>query len=172
MSHITCNSGILTLPMKNLESFTSGGGIFTDDKTAAHEAYDGAPRPYNRNLMTNQTEADLDPGGLGLGTGYHHTASTGIGYENGSTNARPRNSSLENKADPRVDSNMDGSRYVGTGGLPQNGHTSEIGGHTRANGPNTTTTTTTDTTTHAKPSMMEKNELSKYVSDDLGLWEI
>jgi hypothetical protein len=95
-------------------------------------------------------------GSLGFGTGYHHTGGTGIVHENGSTNAGPHNSNLANKADPRVDSDMDGSRIIYTGGLSHNGHTSEIGGHTRANGPNTTTTTTTGTTTDTKPSMMEK----------------
>jgi hypothetical protein len=73
--------------MKTLESFTSGGGTLTGGKTAAHETYDGPPRPYNRDLMANPTEADLNPGGLGLGARHHHTGGTGIGQANGCTNA-------------------------------------------------------------------------------------
>jgi len=79
--------GISTLPMKTLESFTSNGGTLTGSTTAAHETYHGPPRPYNPDLMTNPTEADLNPGGHGLGTGHHHTGGTGIGQANGSTNA-------------------------------------------------------------------------------------
>jgi hypothetical protein len=118
--------GISTLPMKTLESFTSGGGILQGGQKAAHESYDGPPRPYNRDLMANPIEADLNPGQTGLGNGHHHTGGTGVG----STNAGPHNSNLANKADPRVDSDLDGR-----------------------NGPNTTTSSTT---TETKPSMMEK----------------
>jgi len=64
--------------MKTLESFTSGGRILKGGQTSSHETYEGAPRPYNRELMSNPTEADLEPGKTGLGSGAHHTGGTGL----------------------------------------------------------------------------------------------
>jgi hypothetical protein len=128
--------GISTLPMKTLESFKSGGGILQGGHTAAHESYDGPPRPYNRDLMANPTEADLNPNQTGLGNDRHHTDGTGVG----GTNAGPHHSNLANKADPRVDSDLDSRNGLGTNG-------------TRRNAPSITTG---NTTTETKPSMMEK----------------
>jgi hypothetical protein len=131
--------------MKTLESFTSGGGVLKGGNTASHETYEGAPRPYNRDLMHKPTESDLNPGETGLGGGHHHTGGTGIG----STNAGTHNSNLENKVDPTVDSNLNSRNGVGN---------STHGNHTQGNGLNTTTNTTTNTSTETgtKPSIMEK----------------
>jgi len=100
--------------MKTLESFTSGGGILKGGKTSSHETYEGAPRPYNRELMTEPTEADLQPGKTGLGHGAHHTGGTGStgmrpdsGYSG--SNLDGTGSSIGNKAE-RIDGSMDGNR--------------------------------------------------------------
>jgi hypothetical protein len=115
---VSQHHGTSTLPMKTLESFTSGGGTLGSGHAAAHETYDGPPRPYNRDLMQNPTEADLNPGQTGLGSGHHHTGGTGV-----DTTAGPHNSNLANKVDPRVDSDMDGRNGVG----PTNGTTHSNG---------------------------------------------
>jgi hypothetical protein len=128
-------------------------------------------------MMTNPTEADLNPSGTGLGSGAHHTGGTGVGTSTGtgmrpdngyagsnvgtgSTNAGPHNSNLANKVDPRVDSDMDGrngfdtTSGAATGGMTRPSETrqqfGEAGNQTRGNGLNTKTSTET------KPSMMEK----------------
>ena len=41
--------------------------------------------------------------------------SAGIGYATGAAGVGPHSSSLANKADPRVDSDLDGSRGLGSG---------------------------------------------------------
>merc|ERR1711964_551129 len=54
-------------------------------------------------------------GTTGAGYGAGHTGTTGAGYGNDprSTNAGPHSSNLMNSADPRVDSDRDGSRNMG-----------------------------------------------------------
>ncbi len=180
--------------MKTLESFTSGGGILKGGQTSSHETYEGAPRPYNRELMSNPTEADLSPGQTGLGSGAHHTGGTGStgmrpdsGYSGANTDGYnsgvgPHSSSMANKADPRVDSDLDGSRGFGntagttggmgntTGGMGRDSmgtsgsgrQFGEVTDHTRGNDFNTTTNTTTSTSTEHKPSMIDRlNPLKK-----------
>jgi len=107
--------GVSTLPMKTLESFTSGGGILKGGKTSSHEAYEGAPRPYNRELMTEPTEADLQPGKTGLGHGAHHTGGTshnGMRPDSGysGSNLDGSGSGIGNKAESRMDNSIDGNR--------------------------------------------------------------
>jgi len=66
-------------------------------------------------------------GALGGGTSTGLGSSTGhTGHHHGSHNAGPHNSNLENKLDPRVDSDLDGSRGLG-GGRDQYGSTSGTG---------------------------------------------
>jgi len=64
------------------------------------------------------------------GTGYG-TGPTGTGYST-STNAGPHNSNVANKLDPRVDSDLDGSRNLGAAsGTATTGHTTHgTTGHT------------------------------------------
>ena len=78
------------------QKLTGSSGIINQDQ------YEGCPRPYNAEMQIGRTEADADPH-IGL-----HGA--------GSPTTGPHSSNLMNKADPRVDSDRDGShRGVGTG---------------------------------------------------------
>jgi len=71
----------------------------------------------SRNAGAHSTTHGTHTTGSGLtGTTYGtHTGTTGAGYgpTGTSTNAGPHNSNLMNKMDPRVDSDMDGSRNAG-----------------------------------------------------------
>jgi len=53
--------GTSVLPAKTLEEFTSGGGSVTGVDAISHGKYDGCPRPYNEEMQTERTEADMDP---------------------------------------------------------------------------------------------------------------
>ena len=176
--------GISTLPMKTLDAFKSGGGILKGGNTASHETYEGAPRPYNRELMSDPTESDLQPGQTGLGSGAHHTGGTGLadstsgtgmrpesGYAGsnvgaGSTNNESYNSGFANKAESRVDGDMNGrsgldtGSGIGGGGMSGSGTTGGTGGQFGTVG-NTTrdndfNTSNSNTSTEGKPSIMDK----------------
>lgn len=84
----------------------------------------------SRNMGATQTHGTTGTGyGTTTGTGYGST--TGTGY--GSTNAGPHDSNIANKVDPRVDSDMDGSRNYGA--TQTHGTTGAgIGGTHAANG--------------------------------------
>ena len=157
--------GISTLPMKTLDSFKSGGGILEGGKTASHENYEGAPRPYNRELMNNPTEADMNPGYTGLdGPKTHHTGGTDASM------GRDGQPGAMSEMSGRPDSGYAGSNPTGgagygpnTGKLTREGYTSQQGNqfgattdHIRQSGNTNTSNTTTETTTEHKPSMMEK----------------
>lgn len=61
-----------------------------------------------------------DTTGRSFPLGGHSTSTTGSGYPStitGNTTAGPHSSNLANKADPRVDSDLDGSRNMGGTGL-------------------------------------------------------
>ena len=77
------------------QKLTGSSGIINQDQ------YEGCPRPYNAEMQIGRTEADADPH-IGL-----HGA--------GSPTTGPHSSNLMNKADPRVDSDRDGHRGMGTG---------------------------------------------------------
>lgn len=90
---------------------------------------------HSRNAGLNQTTGTTGTTGAGYGssgigsTGTHGT--TG-GYGTSSTTAGPHSSNVANKLDPRVDSDLDGSRNAG-----MNQHTNTAGGY----GSSTTGTT-------------------------------
>ena len=113
------------------------------------------------------------------GTGYGSSGKTGTGYGS-STTSGPHNSSIENKFDPRVDSDRDGSRNLGATGSGYGNITSGAGRNTGV-GSNTTDTgfsNTTDTgygtdgptrgtgaTQHTKPGLLDRLNPMKDTSD-------
>jgi hypothetical protein len=101
--------GTSVLPMKNMEDFTAGGGILTGGGQKAHETYEGDPKPYNTAMQMDRTDADVN---FKAHDGLHdHQRAMGSGG-GGNTTAGPHSSNLENKMDPRVDSD----RGLGTTG--------------------------------------------------------
>ena len=85
--------------------------------------------------------------GTGAGTGYGTSSGTGAGYGSG-TGAGTHNSSMMNKTDPRIDSDLDGSRNMGATGAGHGSGTGTTG--TRG------TTGYDSTGAHSKPSLMDK----------------
>jgi len=116
-----------------MADFKKQGGSLTG-REERYDGFEGEPRAVG--------------GALG-GHSSHHTGTTGTGV--GSTNAGPHNSNLENKLDPRVDSDLDGSRGVGS-----NRGTTGTTGY----GSNTGNTTGT------KPSLMDKLNPTKDADGD------
>jgi len=106
--------GTSTLPMKTLDDFKAGGGVLTGGQQRSHEAYEGDPRPYNSAMQLEQTEADKH---FHAHDGLHdHQRALGR-TGGGTTTSGPHSSNLENKVDPRVDSDRDGRSGLGqTGG--------------------------------------------------------
>lgn len=51
----TQHHGTSVLPMKSL------GEVGNLDQGRRHEEYDGVPRPYNKDLQQDQTDADQNP---------------------------------------------------------------------------------------------------------------
>lgn len=56
--------GMSAMAMKHMEEFTKLGGILTGSKAPTHERYEGAPRPYLKELTTTAEK---------LGLGSHHS---------------------------------------------------------------------------------------------------
>ncbi|KAI9721185.1 MAG: hypothetical protein M1812_002346 [Candelaria pacifica] len=81
------------------------------------------PRDGLRSTGTEHAGTGLASGTSGIGIG---SGATGLGST--STTARPHSSNLANKADPRVDSDRDGSRLAGTTGAPGYGSSSTTAG--------------------------------------------
>ena len=79
------------LPAVSMADFKKQGGSLTG-REERYDGFEGEPRAVGSAL-----------GGSGL-TGHH----------SGSTTTGPHNSKIENKLDPRVDSDRDGSRNLGT----------------------------------------------------------
>ena len=88
--------GTSVLPMKNLSDL--GGGDLTRGGQVSEDSYEGAPRAYEQSL--NKL------GSTGTGTGHESAYSS-------NTTAGPHSSNMANKADPRVDSDRDGSNLGG-----------------------------------------------------------
>jgi len=102
--------GISTLPVKTLDEFKTGGGILTGGGHKAHEAYEGDPKPYNKAMQMERTDADEN---FKAHDGLHdHQRALGRS-DAGTTNTGPHSSNLENKVDPRVDSDRDGRAGIG-----------------------------------------------------------
>jgi len=105
---------------------TTGGYTGTGNGVTGTGSTNAGPHSSNlANKVDPRVDSDMD-GSRNMGaatgtTGTTHTHGTTGGYTGtgngvtgtGSTNAGPHNSNLANKIDPRVDSDMDGSRNMG-----------------------------------------------------------
>ena len=124
------------LPAVSMADFKKQGGSLTG-REERYDGFEGEPRAVGGALSGSS--------GTGSGlTGAHH----------GQTTAGPHSSNLENKLDPRVDSDMDGSRRVGgNSGTTGTGYGTD--GAMRGTG--TTGTGTSGTTgTGKKPGLMDR----------------
>lgn len=94
-----------------------------------------------------------EPRAVGGALGSSSTGSTGSGLtgSHGQTTAGPHSSNLGNKVDPRVDSDLDGSRGVGGRGTTGSGYGSNTTGIGSSNYGSGTTGTT-----GKKPGLMDK----------------
>jgi hypothetical protein len=168
----TGHTGGLTGGHNTHSTGTTGltGGHNTHGTGATHTGSSTTAGPHSSNLANKvdpRVDSDLDgsrnmgardtthssgltgghTGGL---TGGHNTHSTGTGafgssHTGGSTNAGPHSSNLANKADPRVDSDLDGSRNMGARGTGTTGtHT----GSTHTAGTSAAPLTNSGSTTH------------------------
>jgi len=151
------------LPAVSMSEFKNQGGHLSGRETR-QDAFQGEPKSVGGTLggvgahgTTSLTEKEGHHG-------HHHGATTGH-----SSTAGPHNSNALNKADPRVDSDRDGSRTVGnTTGTQGTHHTSTTGaglgaGSGSAIGSGSSAPHTTGTgvghnnqTEHKKPSLMDK----------------
>lgn len=142
------------LPAVSLADFKKQGGSLTG-REERYDGFEGEPRAVGGALG----------GSSAIGTGL-----SGTHHHHGQNTAGPHSSNLENKFDPRVDSDMDGSRRVGgtTGTGYGTGSTGTSGtgygsGNTGAGygtdsamrGPGTSGTSGTSTT-GKKPSLMDR----------------
>ena len=84
------------LPAVSMADFKKQGGSLTG-REERYDGFEGEPRAVGSALGGSST------------TGSNLTG----GYNSGSTTTGPHNSKLENKMDPRVDSDRDGSRNLG-----------------------------------------------------------
>ncbi|KAI4238384.1 MAG: hypothetical protein L6R40_005746 [Gallowayella cf. fulva] len=143
----------------------STGGYGSSNTTAG---------PHSSNLANKadpRVDSDRDgsrgygssTGQSGVTGGYGSSAGTTAGYGSSDTTAGPHSSNLANKADPRVDSDRDGSRGYGSS-TGQSGHSGTTGGYgsstgtTGGYGSNTGTGYGDNTTgtTGKKPGLMDK----------------
>lgn len=70
----TQHHGTSVLPMKNLSEFSNSTG-----QSNRHEEYAGVPRPYNKAMQQEQTDADVNPMKKGVdGPDSHHTGGTNL----------------------------------------------------------------------------------------------
>ncbi|KFA76791.1 hypothetical protein S40288_09156, partial [Stachybotrys chartarum IBT 40288] len=105
---------------------TQGPATHTDGPHSSNMANKADPRvdsdrDYSRNMganpsgtaTTGTTHGTHGTTGAGL-TGSHGTTGAGIGSTGHSANVGPHSSNMANKADPRVDSDLDGNRGLGS----------------------------------------------------------
>ncbi|KAF2436567.1 hypothetical protein EJ08DRAFT_644898 [Tothia fuscella] len=91
------------------------------DRDGSHNTGSGLPGSHS----THNTGSHNTGSGL---TGSHNTHNTGTGSGFGSSNtAGPHSSNLANKADPRVDSDRDGSRNAGASNYGPGAHNTGSG---------------------------------------------
>lgn len=104
--------GTSVLPTKTMTDFKSTGQNLTGSTGIVNQdQYEGCPRPYNSEMQIGKTDADANPH-------LHTSGATGAGALGSGTHstAGPHSSNLANKADPRVDSDLDSSnRGMGVG---------------------------------------------------------
>ncbi|KAI9745621.1 MAG: hypothetical protein M1818_001155 [Claussenomyces sp. TS43310] len=134
------------LPAVTMAEFSKqGGSLGGRDERTDHFA--GEPRSVGNTL-----------GGSGARGTTSLTESEGLGRGTAEGTAGPHNSRLGNAADPRVDSDLDGSRNGGahTTRSGTSGTTHSATGSSYSNTGTTDTTGTTGTTSRTKPSLMDK----------------
>lgn len=87
----------------------------------------------------NTTTTGTHTGAHSTGTSATHTShGTGVGANSGTAAAGPHSSNIANKADPRVDSDLDGSRNAGTAQYgPGGAHNHNHGNNSSLPGTNT-----------------------------------
>ena len=91
--------------MKKLDEFTAGGGTLTGGGQSSHETYEGDPKPYNSKMQTDRTDADVNfHAHDGLHDHQRAVGSSGDGLGATTAGSHTHDSNLENKIDPRVDS--------------------------------------------------------------------
>ena len=116
-----------------MADFKKQGGSLTG-REERYDGFEGEPRAVGGAL-----------GGSSTGhTGHHSSTTTG-----------PHSSNLENKMDPRVDSDRDGSRNMGATGAGTGGYGTGATGTTGGYGSGTTGSGYDNTTTK-KPGLMDK----------------
>jgi len=130
----------------------------THGSTTTSGTAEGVAGPHSSraaNAADPRVDSDLDgsrhvgtgtTGTAGGVTGTHGTGTTGT-YGTSNTTAGPHNSNLANKADPRVDSDLDGSRNMGAATGTTGGYSNGTSGLTGTSH-GTTHNTTSSTTPH------------------------
>ena len=118
-----------------MADFKKQGGSLTG-REERYDGFEGEPRAVGGAL-----------GGSSMGTTGHHGSSTTSG---------PHSSNLENKVDPRVDSDRDGSRNMGATGAGTGGYGSNTGSGTTGGYGSGPAGSGYDTTGTKKPSLMDK----------------
>ncbi|KAL9581488.1 MAG: hypothetical protein Q9212_003872 [Teloschistes hypoglaucus] len=145
------------LPAVSMADFKKQGGSLSG-REERYDGFEGEPRAVGGALGGSGTGASTTGSGI---TGHHG--------HHGQTTAGPHSSNLENKMDPRVDSDLDGSRNMGARGAGTSGtgygsnttgtgygsSTSGTGYGSNTSGYGSNTTGTTGTT-HKKPGLMDK----------------
>ena len=121
-----------------MADFKKQGGSLTG-REERYDGFEGEPRAVGGALGGNSSSTTGTGSGMGMGSTNSGTGVSGAG---------PHNSRMENKMDPRVDSDMDGSRGIGRNQATGSGTTGGYG-----SGP---TGDSYDTTTTKKPSLMDK----------------
>ena len=118
------------LPAVSMADFKKQGGSLT----GREERYDGF---------------EGEPRAVGSALGGSNTTGSGItgGRHSGQTTAGPHSSNMENKLDPRVDSDLDGSRGIGSNRGTGTGTTGSGYGNT---------STTGTAATGKKPGLMDR----------------
>jgi len=120
---------------------TTGAHTTGTHTTGTHTGHSTNAGPHDSNIANKadpRVDSDRDgsrnAGAASYGPGAAHSGVTGTyGGHGHSTNAGPHDSNLLNKADPRVDSDRDGSRNAGAStfgpGAAHSGPTGTYGGH-------------------------------------------
>ncbi|KAL9015372.1 MAG: hypothetical protein Q9173_000016 [Seirophora scorigena] len=136
------------LPAVSMADFKKQGGSLSG-REERYDGFEGEPRAVGGAL-----------GGSSAGT---TGSSSGLTGHHGQTTAGPHSSNLGNKVDPRVDSDLDGSRNVGARGTAGSGYGSNTTGATGSGyGSGTSGATgsgygsSTTGTTSKKPGLMDK----------------
>lgn len=119
-----------------MADFKKQGGSLSG-REERYDGFEGEPRAVGGAL-----------GGSSAGT---IGSSSGLTGHHGQTTAGPHSSNLGNKVDPRVDSDLDGSRNAGARGTAGSGYGSNTTGAAGAGYGSSTTGTTSK-----KPGLMDK----------------